>query len=975
MLDAHQHQEVPFDRIVEALGPERRLDIFPVVQVMFTLHNAPRHPVELAGLLSQPIRGDGLQVRFELEVHAVEREDGLVVRWLFNRDLFDRSLVEAMAAAFAHALEILAADPNRLIAALSADAGPVHAARAPGEHEPAPAPPAEFVHNRIARQAALRPDAVAVVHEAHYLTYQGLHRRAGLVAAALRRRGVAPESIVGVAVNRSTDLMVALLGTLQAGAAYLPLDLSLPRARIEVMLRDAAPRYVIATAATAASVAGVSPVVLVKDLVNDLADPPAAPSPAPSLSAENPAYVMYTSGSTGMPKGVVIRHGSLAGFLDSVSSALGADYSNRYLALATFAFDLSVHELYVPLANGGTLILASGDDARDVHRLVDLIRGMQVDCLVATPSHWSLIAWFDPETLRRMQVLAGGEPLRVDLARTLREYGLLLRNLYGPTEATVWATVRAVDDTDLGEGGNGVVNIGESLPNYRAFVLDSSLRLAPAGVVGELYIGGVGLSRGYLNRPSLTAERFVADPYGPAGSRLYRTGDLARWRDRGLEFAGRGDQQVKIRGYRVELGEVEAALRRDPRVQDALAVLHGSGESPKMLAYVVTPDASSSFAEELRSSLRTVIPDYMIPAAVVPLRRWPLSPNGKVDRRRLPDIDLPSASEWRAPRSADEQLLANLFVELLQRERVGLDDDFFGLGGDSLMSIRLVSRARNAGLFITPRDVFQHPTLEALARVARPVQADQPLAAPLIGSAFDRVVPLRGEGELPPLFCLPPAGGLSWAYARMLPGLHPGRPLYALQAPGIASDAGWPATVGASADDYIDVIRRVHPAGPYYLVGWSWGAVLAHAVACRLQSRGERVPLLAIVDGYPRVQSRDEHEVIDDAAREYVRERLKRERSSLIGLREVDRMVDLIIHVARLRATYEPATFHGEMLLFVGKDNAHNRHAWDSYVAGAVHAREIDCAHHNALQPKPARQIGEQVEAYVTAVLASHSAL
>ena len=470
------------------------------------------------------------------------------------------------------------------------------------------------------------------------------------------------------------------------------------------------------------------------------------------------------------------------------------------------------------------------------------------------------------------------------------------------------------------------------------------------GVSGELYIAGAGLARGYLNRPGQTSERFVADPYGAAGTRMYRTGDLARWRpDGNLEYLGRTDQQVKVRGFRIELGEIEAALRQQSGVRDAAVVLREEGGEKRLAGYVVAAEGVVLEGPELRRQLSESLPDYIVPSSLTVLERMPLTPNGKLDRGALPRPEFSSAAGYRAPQTHDEEVLCALFAEVLGQDKVGLDDNFFELGGHSLMATRLVSRIRTTlGIELPVHLLFTHSSVSALAPLLRKTDFKE--------CAFDRVLLLRRRGTLPPVFCLPPGGGLGWLYAGLLRELHPDRPVYCLQAGGIADSAPFPRSIEEEADAYLSILRRLQPEGPYYLLGWSFGGLVAYAIACQLQLENQHVAMLAILDSYPGLAQYSEDDLsepIDMRLPEY------------LSLDRRKRIIDWMSHASSLASTFRPRTFIGDVVLFSTKRNAHLSQLWTAYISGAIDVHTIDCEHNELTHPEPITLIGRTVEQYI----------
>ncbi|MCC9312472.1 amino acid adenylation domain-containing protein, partial [Kitasatospora sp. RB6PN24] len=577
----------------------------------------------------------------------------------------------------------------------------------------------------FAAQVARTPDAVAVVFDGVELSYAELDARANRLARLLVGRGVGPESVVAVVMERGVDLVVALLAVVKAGGAYLPVDPEYPVERIAHVLDDAAAVCVLTTEQCAPVLPGtVGGPVLVLDSAELRAERSGSAGSrltdadllAPLLPA-HPVYVIHTSGSTGRPKGVVVTHQALANHLRAAGQRVPLGVGDRLLAVTTVSFDIAALELFLPLVCGAAVVLAERETVRDAVALRELIRASGATAVQAVPSLWRALLAGEADWPRGVRMLVGGEALPEELAARMRELGAWAVNLYGPTEATVWATSAEVDE--------GPVTIGRPFANTRAYVLDSALRPVPAGAVGELYLAGAQLARGYLGRPGLTAERFVASPFAggmgvpPAEGwgRMYRTGDLARWRGDGtLECLGRVDTQVKVRGFRIELGEIEAALERHELVAQAVVAVNGTGAGEQRLAGYVVPLASAQVdPADLRAYLARSLPAYMVPAAVVVLEELPLTVNGKVDRKALPALEY-AAGTGREPATVQEELLCRAFAEVLGLERVGVEDDFFELGGHSLLATRLVSEVRESLQIELPiRVVFEARTPAGLA--------------------------------------------------------------------------------------------------------------------------------------------------------------------------------------------------------------------------------------------------------------------
>ncbi|MGC9501628.1 amino acid adenylation domain-containing protein, partial [Streptomyces sp. WG7] len=893
----------------------------------------------------------------------------------------------------------------------------------------------------FAAQAARTPDAPAVVHGTQRLTYGELAARASALAGRLRRAGAGPETRVAVAVPRSAELVTALLAVLETGAAYVPVDPGLPAERVALLLEDTEPVRILVTEAVAARSplpAGDTPVLVVDADTGDGTPTPAtgtAPAmgttpvmgttPAMSITPasdtapdpRNPAYVIHTSGSTGRPKGVAVSHEAVVNRLLWMQDAYRLTAGDRVLHKTPTGFDVSVWELFWPLVTGAALVVARPDGHRDPAYLAELIRAEHVTTAHFVPS--MLGAFLDEPAaagctgLRR--VVCSGEELPADLAARFHTVlpEVTLHNLYGPTEAAVDVT-----HWDCEPDARGPVPIGRPVWNTRAYVLDAALRPVPPGATGELYLAGVQLARGYHGRPALTAERFVTDPFGPAGARMYRTGDLARWRSDGaLEYLGRADQQVKVRGVRIEPGEVEAVLRAHPGVARAAVVVRADGQGEaRLIAYAVPAVAGPAPAPVepalLRQYVADRLPEYMVPAAVVTLPDLPLTVNGKLDRGALPEPSFTAAGDGRPPRDAEERLLCELFAEVLGVDRVGPEDGFFELGGHSLLAVRLLGRIRSAtgsgsgsgsGTALGIRSLLDAPTPEALARLLRS-GGGHGTAAEEATRALEVLLPLRATGTRPPLFCVHPWAGLSWPYAGLLRSLGEDRPLYGLQARGLARDEEPSASVGEMAEDYLARIREVQPEGPYHLLGWSFGGLVAHEMAVRLREAGEEVALLALLDAYPpdatataavaveRAEadgspSRDwsDGDVLARLLRflgheapgfpdggpvdaEAAREVLRREGAPLTDIppRTLRVWPGIAARHARLQREFVPRHFDGDVLLFTAEPDpgtdAPAPASWAPYVGGRLDPHPVACGHHDMTLPGPVTEIGRAVE-------------
>ena len=709
-LGAYAHQDVPFEMVVDALQPERSLSHSPIFQVMFVHQSVGAGETQTAGV---PDLRLGV-AKFDISLCMVEEPGKLFGAIEYDSDLFDAATVDRMAGHLRALLEAVAADPDRSISSLPL-MGEEEQRRLLVEWNGAavPLPPETTFQQRFESWAARTPEALALAFEEERLTYGELDRRANQLAHHLRGLGVGAEGLVGICAERSPAMVVAVLGVMKAGGAYLPLDPAYPPERLAFMLEDSRASVLVTQGHLVPRLPanGARIVRLDEDRESITRGPCEAPTPL--AGAESLAYVIYTSGSTGRPKGALLRHRGLCNLSEAQRRAFDLAPGRRVLQFSPFSFDASVWEMAMALGNGATLWLARQETLADGEALQRLLREREIDVVTLPPSVLTVLS---PEELPGLgTVISAGEACTRDLVARWAP-GRRFVNAYGPTETTVcasWTVCRADDPRPP--------SIGRPLPNTRAYVLDAKLRPVPVGVPGELCVGGVNVARGYLDRPELTAERFVADPFtNGEKQQMYRTGDRARWRADGeIEYLGRIDQQVKLRGYRIELGEIEEVLARHPGVDEAVVVVREDGAAKRLVAYVVAAGAEGELEPRLlRESLREKLPEYMVPSAIVVLGALPLTPNGKVDRRALPAPEAQRGMEPVAPRTPEEEALAGIWGKLLGLERVGVHDNFFELGGDSILSIQIVSRAREVGLRLTPRQVFEHPTVAGLAAVA-----------------------------------------------------------------------------------------------------------------------------------------------------------------------------------------------------------------------------------------------------------------
>ncbi|SCF49123.1 amino acid adenylation domain-containing protein [Micromonospora matsumotoense] len=966
------NQDVPFERLVEELAPTRSLARHPLFQVMLLLENTAEVTVDLSDVDSgRGAPGGAATVKFDLDFSMAETRTadgapaGLVGRLTGAVDLFEAASVERIAERWAQLLRMLAADPALRLGAVDLFEEAERHQVLRDWNDTALDRSGDTVVALFEAQAARTPDATAVVFAAVELTYAQLDARANRLARYLVERGVGPESIVATVFERTDDLIVALLGVIKAGGAYLPIDPAYPSDRTAYVIADAGVVCLLTStdlrdhlSGFGVDSAGGVPVVFVDapDVAADLAGRDPAPLGV-ALRPEHPMWVIYTSGSTGRPKGVLVEHRAIENFLVAMQDRFRLSVDDRLLAVSTVGCDMAGFEFYLPLVTGARIVLASQDQVLDPWELRRLVRDSGTTIVHATPSLWrGLVAdTDDPVDWTGVRVMVGAEALPSDLGRTLVERAGGFDNLYGPTETTVWSTARhtTTDAVDISA-------IGGPVGNTQVYVLDAHLAPVPPGVAGELYIAGDGLARGYLGRPGLTAERFVARSYADAGERMYRTGDLVRWSADGeLSFVGRADDQVKVRGFRVELREIEAVLAAHEGVgQSAVLLREDTPGDRRLVGYVVPADGRDvdpELGQLVRAAAQDRLPGYMVPAAIVVLDRFPLMPNGKLHRKALPRPEYDTGDVTRTRSDAViEDTLCEVFAEVLGVPKVGAHDDFFALGGHSLLAVRWAELLRERGLTFAVRDLFVAPTVAALIeRMDLSTMAD----------GLDVLLPIRTKGDQPPVFCLPPAGGLSWSYSPLSRFVPKDTPLYGLQAPGLDGKRPLSTSLRDAATVSLEHIRSVQPTGPYHLLGWSYGGVLAQEIAVQLQAAGETVGALIILDQYPKdpgIQAviGDEPAPDEETQLAALTEVVRKEAGAVLGNapdEELRRFAVLWRNNFTCINAHEYGRFDGDALLVVADRNipegAPTGELWKPYITGEISEVRLPCGHEDLNTP------------------------
>ncbi|QNH16239.1 non-ribosomal peptide synthetase [Xanthomonas sp. SS] len=855
ILDAYAHQDVPFEMLVETLRPERSLSHSPLYQISFTLHNHEESQFVLPGLDLSPLRSDAQQCRYDLELHMTETDAGIHIRWVYATGLFERDTIERMADAFQVLVAHLLDAPGTSVNALPLLDDEARAALLPRLGDIPHGCPADLpLHRLFEARAAEQPDAVAVTFGDSRWSYGELNRRANRVAHGLIAMGIKPDDRVALCAPRGPHLLAGLLGILKAGGAYVPLDPAYPQERLHWLILDSMPVALVAAQGPGHSL----PPTMVARL--DLHDEAGLARHAednpnvPGLDAGHLAYVIYTSGSTGTPKGVQVEHRQVSRLLAATEDHFRFGADETWSLFHSFAFDFSVWEIWGALAYGGRLVVVSDECAKSPDDFYALLCRERVTMLNQTPSAFrqlSVAQACSGQTHFLRTVIFGGEALdpktlgpwaeRNDIGRTR------LVNMYGITETTVHVTLRDLRLEDIFGRGGSV--IGRPIPGMHVYILDPRMQPTPIGVAGEIYVGGSGVARGYLNREELNAQRFVRNPFDASGThgRLYRSGDLARWTAAGeIDYLGRNDFQVKIRGFRIELGEIEARLARMPEVREVTVLAREDGPGEKRLvAYVVAEAGATVDISLLRQTLIEELPDYMVPKAFVALAALPLTGNGKLDRRALPVPDRADVTlrDYAEPVTDTERAISKLWTDLMNLPCVSRFDDFFELGGHSVLAIRLMAMlSEQFQVRLHIRDLFRHPLLVDLAR-----HVDDVLVRG--DSDWDPLVQLDATPGVPLLYCVPAAGLTAVAYRPLAKALQGRLALRVFEPCG--TDGAMPPS--RSMEETVALNLRAllacQPQGPYLLAGHSYGGAVAFEMARLLEMRGHQVQLTLIDSG------------------------------------------------------------------------------------------------------------------------------
>ncbi|MBL3645454.1 amino acid adenylation domain-containing protein [Bacillus sp. RHFB] len=1004
-LNAYEHQDLPFERLVEVMNPVRSRSRHPLFQIMLALQNTPDPKLELPGIQSNlKLYGVGAS-KFDMTIELREDHadngspDGINGFLEYSTDLFKRETAEMLINRLIRLLDSAISEPDRPIGLLEIMSPEERQEILVDWNGSSEEIPHKCLPALLEERVSQYPHNIALVYEDTSLTYEELNKKANQLAHLLIAKGVGPEQFVALAMPRSLEMVVGLLAVLKAGAAYLPLDPEYPNDRLTFMLSDAQPACVLTSSGVASKLPemhDIRQIILdeastIEELGHHSILNPTDRDRIHPLSPLNSAYIIYTSGSTGLPKGVVVPHQNVIRLFGSTEHWYDFNSEDVWTMFHSYAFDFSVWEIWGALLHGGKLVVVPHSISRSPEEFLRLLVKEGVTVLNQTPSAFYQLMQADRkmpalgQDIKLRFVIYGGEALELsrleDWYSRHPENAPYLINMYGITETTVHVSYLELNRDITSIKANSL--IGCAIPDLGVYVLDASLQPVPPGVVGELYVSGPGLARGYLGRPGLTADRFVANPFSSTGSRMYRTGDLARWLvDGSLDYIGRADHQIKIRGFRIELGEIEALVAQHSHVEQVAVVVREDNPGDKRLvAYVVCASNVTFDPANVRQFVASGLPDYMVPSAFVEMGELPLTPNGKLDRKALPAPEFGIDQSGRGPRTPQEEILCDLFMEVLDLPHVGIDDGFFDLGGHSLLAVHLMSKIREAlGVELSIGNLFEAPTVAGLA---------ERLEMGTSKSALDVLLPLRKNGPELPLFCVHPAGGLSWCYAGLMTALGPDYPIYGLQARGISEREQLPKTLTEMAADYIDQLRTIQPEGPYHLLGWSLGGNVVHAMATQLQNEGEDVRLVAILDAYPShflpiKEGPDDEEALiallalggydpdslgdqplDNAS---AIEILRRDGSALASLEEetILNLKETYVNSVRIMGEYKPKTFKGNVLFFRSTiipdwfDPIYPD-TWNPYIHGMIEQHNIECRHKDMCQPGPLAEIGQVI--------------
>lgn len=841
VLDAYDHQQFTFGELIKKLYILRDPSRVTLVPVIFNIDMGMDNAVAFDGLEYKLKSNPRAYENFELFLNATGNKDGIILEWSYNTGLFKTETIEAFNKDYNAILEKIIANPDSSLAELSGRE--IKNDFAQGEELQIPLN--QTISVLIAGTAKKYADKTAITFNKTSLTYQQLDKQVDQLASFLIQQGIKPGDIVGLSLERSMEMVICLLAVLKAGAAYLPLDPEYPLDRIEFMLEDSATKLLLTSKQYKNKYPAKYRQIVIEEIWPQLADQQLL-SPSRAIDGDDLAYILYTSGSTGKPKGVKITHGNLVNLLLSIQKTPGINDADRILALTTISFDIAGAELYLPLITGAELVIADTETTKDGRLLLDIIEDKKISILQATPATWQMMLDSGWEKHYPIKAFSTGEALPKDMADKLLPRTDILWNLYGPTETTIWSTIKQVVP------GEKVITIGWPINNTQVYIVDEQGKRLPAGMIGELYIGGYGVGKGYLNRPDLTDEKFVADTFSNIpGAMLYRTGDLGKLLESGeILCLGRIDQQVKIRGHRIELGEVESIIAKQTGVKQAVVIAREDTPGYKCLAaYVTLTDGSDSVTkatiQNWKKSLADTLPAYMVPDDFVALTSFPLTPNAKIDRKTLP---MPQVSKTTGALNesitltTDEKLISDIWSKILGIKNLKPSDDFFELGGHSVLAVKvMVAIEKKTKKRLPIATLFNNPTIEKLATQ---------LSAGDRGENWDVLVPIKTTGKKEPVFLIHGAGLNILLFKSISEYFDDDQPVYGIQSLGLTREIEIPTSIEEISKRYLKEILEVSPDGPYALAGYSLGGFIAVEITRQLKEIGKEVKFLGVMDTY-----------------------------------------------------------------------------------------------------------------------------
>lgn len=844
ILDAYDHQLYTFGELLKKLSVPRDASRIPLVPVMFNIDMGMDDDVDFYGLKHRLTSNPREYENFEIFVNISGRDEALVLEWSYNTQLFSEKAIRHMMDEFSFLLNELVNDPDTLISNIPASNRSEIVEKLKLWNNTAVAYPKD---KALYQLISWQSDFTAVKFKDQELSYKQLNETSNQLASLLIDKGVKKGDKVAFAIDRSIEMLAVILGIMKAGGIYVPLDPQFPLERINYMLSDSkAVLLLISKKYKGRYQSNVVELTLETEWAN-LAQY-SVDTPDINVTGDDLAYILYTSGSTGMPKGVQISQHSLVNFLYSMQKAPGMTSDDKLLAVTTISFDIAGLELFLPLLSGAQVIIADTATAKDGRALLDIIRAEGVTTMQATPYTWRIMLEAGWDSTLPVKVICGGEALPKELAERILGKASSLWNVYGPTETTIWSTIKEIRAEDQ------AITIGRPIDNTSIYILDKNLNPLDTGTVGEIFIGGDGLALGYLNQPALTAEKFIADPFSDQpGAKMYRTGDLGRFLDNGeIECLGRADAQIKIRGYRIETGEIEYHLINKPDVKQAVVVAQpDKNEVNKLVACIVVDDNyiaghESKLIKNWRVSLKDSLPDYMVPDDFIIIPFIPLTPNGKVDKKALIQSNAAAHAEsvnlYVAPRTDVEKMIADIWSEFLGIENIGVYDNFFELGGHSLIAVQVMTRIEKlTGKRLPLAALFENSTVEKLS-----------LMLEMDGKSivWDSLVPIKPTGSKMPLYIVHGAGLNVLLFNALAINMHPDQPVYGLQAKGLNGIDEPLTEIKDIAAHYISAIQAQNPDGPYALAGYSFGGIIAYEMTIQLEAQGKKVKMLAMFDTY-----------------------------------------------------------------------------------------------------------------------------